>query len=449
MKQIITIVFFTLVFCVSAFAQDNIRNVNFQNFTYDADYCGGDGERKITVKDGKFIGEKKIDDYTERIFFSIFDLAFGDLDGDKVDEAVILSVCNTGGTGNFSEAYIYKLENGKPVKKMTMSGGDRAYGGLRKARIKNGLLIIESSDPGEYGGNCCAELVVTNTYRFNGKTLDKVGKSTSREIYPAARVSFDRGAFGKKILVKMSPDEQRRRFVVGAAADQTLMVTHDSDAKLRLRSGDAQVLEEGTGLVAKLNKTGDYVFEVDDYSETKKEFTLSITIKNTGYTYVQADDGKIESIYTDLSAEKCKTIEVDDSGAGSYTGECKGVGGYKLELLEGDLRQTLNLVREGSGEKWELELWSVVSSAFSALGDKAEWRVKKENGVVKPLALIVRYNASEDPSDSSKITSYLVVSKIAGESVCVTDIVKPVKGQNLAARIAADNSASKPCLTRR
>ncbi len=158
---------------------------------------------------------------------------------------------------------------------------------------------------------------------------------------------------------------------------------------------------------------------------------------------------KIESIYTDLVAEKCKTIESDDSGAGSYEGECPGVGGYALHVLEGDIRQTINLVQKSSGNVWELDLWSVVSGAFSSVGEKAEWRVKRVRGNAVPIALIVRFNASEDVENSENVTSRLVVAKIAGESICVTDIVEPVKNANEIARKLADASASKPCKERR
>ena len=454
MKNLIFILCTTLILSASVFAQNNIRKINFQNFTYDADYCGGEGERKITVKDGEFFEEKKVDDFTERMFFSVFGVTYGDLDGDSKDEAVVLSICNMGGTGNFSEAYIYKLVNGKPVRKMTLVGGDRAFGGLRETRVENGLLVVESNDAGKLGGACCAEFAVTNTYRFDGKTLKEIGKSTSRELYPSTRISFEKGAFGKKLRIKMSAIEQLKRFKIGGASGQTLMVTAGPDAKLRLRTGDARVLEEDTSLVAKLNKTGDYVFQLSNYTDRDIEFTMSVTIKNSGYTYTKPAAStstlqKIESVYTDLAVEKCKSLDSDLDGGEGYRGECPGVGDYKLEVLEGDLRQTINVVQKNSGDKWELDLWSVVSPQFSALGEKVEWRVRKQNGVLRPLALIVRYNASEDPEDSSKLTSYLVVSKIKGEFVCVTDIIKPMKGQNLAARKAADASGSKPCLKRR
>ena len=152
------------------------------------------------------------------------------------------------------------------------------------------------------------------------------------------------------------------------------------------------------------------------------------------------------SIYTSLDTKNCKTLESDETGAGFYRGECKGVGGFKLEFLEGDIRQSINVVFP-DGKKSELEFWTIISGAFSYVGDKAEWRVVKEGKKFKPFALIVRFNASENPDKPEKPVSYLSVSKITGDSACVTDIVKPSKNQNLTARKLADEAANKPCLS--
>lgn len=146
-----------------------------------------------------------------------------------------------------------------------------------------------------------------------------------------------------------------------------------------------------------------------------------------------------QSLYTGLGEKDCKTIEATDEGAGSYRGRCPGVGGYKLELLEGDLRQTVNVI-DPKGTKHELRFWEIFGG-FSSVGPRAEWRMKGK----KPVALIVRFNVSEDPEDSSKITSYLIVAKITASAVCVTDALKPTRSHNAEARRAADRSDQRPC----
>ena len=149
-----------------------------------------------------------------------------------------------------------------------------------------------------------------------------------------------------------------------------------------------------------------------------------------------------DSIYTQLNGAKCKTTK---SGREYLIQICPGVGGYKLSVSEDDARMSVTVVDPG-GKEHALEYWNVITSGFSHLGDKAEWRVKKQKGKVTPVALIVRVNASENPEDASKKTSYLAVAKIMPGQICVTDKIAPSATANEEARRAADASSGKPCL---
>ena len=146
-----------------------------------------------------------------------------------------------------------------------------------------------------------------------------------------------------------------------------------------------------------------------------------------------------KSVYTSTKTSACKTIESTSEGAGSYVGECAGVGGYKVQLVEGDIRQTLNVITPGK-KKFELNFWSIFG-AFSHIGEKLEWRTK--GGV--PVAMIARYNVA-DPAGEGKGISYLMVSKIGKTISCVTDVVKPSATQNIEARKLADAASDKPCM---
>lgn len=273
--------FFVLLFACSCVAQDGIRGVDFQNFTYDAEFCGGETGTRITVKNGEFSEEKQEDGWVDRKYFKIFGVTYGDLDGDGSDEAVVLSVCNTGGSGNFTEAYVYTMRKGAPFRLVTLEGGDRADGGLRKAMIEKGLLIMESNDPGENGGACCPEVVVTRRYKLKGKDLVETGKIERRDIYPAERIDFEAGSDSAKVSFELEPDPGIKRFVVRAAEGQTLTVTSDSDKIMfRLVKGDADVTEEDNELIAELAETGDYVFEIRSYGEKKIAATITVTIKS-------------------------------------------------------------------------------------------------------------------------------------------------------------------------
>ncbi len=147
-----------------------------------------------------------------------------------------------------------------------------------------------------------------------------------------------------------------------------------------------------------------------------------------------------ESVYTDLAPARCKTVEVTEESGGSVQ-KCPGVAGHELLVEDDDLRQSVTVVTP-DGKRHPLNYWHVITTAFSSLGEKAEWRVEKKGGKLKPYALIVRVNASENPEKPNEKTSYLAVAKITAAKVCVTDKVKT----NGEARAAADASANKPCL---
>jgi len=151
------------------------------------------------------------------------------------------------------------------------------------------------------------------------------------------------------------------------------------------------------------------------------------------------------SVYTPLDPKQCRTLQSDSSEGGSYLGRCPGTSGYTLLVAEGDLRQNITVVTP-QGKKHSLELWQVVSGGFSSLGGKAEWRMSRQKGKLVPVALIVRYNASEDPENSNKTTSYLAVAKITTAEICVTDKISPGASANDDARRAADVATTKACL---
>ena len=154
---------------------------------------------------------------------------------------------------------------------------------------------------------------------------------------------------------------------------------------------------------------------------------------------------KIESIYTDLTVQTCKELESAREDGILYRGECKGVSGYKLIVLESDLRQSLNFVGR-NGFETELNLWlTITAPQYSYLGKKAEWRVVRKGKKVRPIALILRFNAYENPNNPEKAESYLVVVSIETDYACITNVVKPMKNQNVKARELAD--AGKPCLS--
>lgn len=149
----------------------------------------------------------------------------------------------------------------------------------------------------------------------------------------------------------------------------------------------------------------------------------------------------IRSVYTSLAEAECRLVEKDEE-TGATSSRCPGTAGYALLVHDWDARMTVDVVAPG-GRTHRLRYSGVITSAFSSLGPRAEWRMRDG----KPIALIVRVNAFEDPDTPDRATSYLAVARITAREVCVTDRIPPTTpNANEAARQAADPSASRSCM---
>jgi len=150
-----------------------------------------------------------------------------------------------------------------------------------------------------------------------------------------------------------------------------------------------------------------------------------------------------ESSYTSIAAKDC-TLK-DSNPVLEYASQhCKGFGTIDVNVIEEDARQTINLNR--NGREYPLNFLTL---GLSKLGTTIEWRHNK--GEPDNIAgMIVRLNISEQENNSTdKAISYLMVSKVTADEICVVGKVRPLsKGQqNKQARLMAEESAHMPCLS--
>lgn len=258
----------------SSIQQGEIRKVDFKNFTYEP-FCAGEEKTKVTVKKGEFSQEKT----DEQLYFDVRDITYGDVNGDKDEDAIIVTNCNTGGTGQFTEGFVYTMKNGKPELLTRIEGGDRAYGGLISAKVEGNLLVVDRNDVSEDSGACCPEFAVTTRYKWDGSKLVESGKADRRELYPATRISFEKGKSSTEITVTV-PGNEIKRFSVGARSGQTLSVTGDSKSfSYSLIKGEADIQDNELGFNAKLNESGDFVFQIQNITEKEGKAVVKIQIK--------------------------------------------------------------------------------------------------------------------------------------------------------------------------
>lgn len=154
---------------------------------------------------------------------------------------------------------------------------------------------------------------------------------------------------------------------------------------------------------------------------------------------VAATVGGLDSRYTSLKNCKVEDLREDEDWSVS---RCAGPGGYTLMVDYGDARDDLRLIKPG-GKPLELGLFALNGGGFNALGDAVEWRGSGGGEAFKPTTLIVRNNAVENPERSEQPTAFLVVIDL--KQGCVVAQVRPMDGQNEAARKIADGP-QRPCL---
>ncbi len=161
-------------------------------------------------------------------------------------------------------------------------------------------------------------------------------------------------------------------------------------------------------------------------------------------TAIGSAKAQISSVYTNLTKPNCRTTEMNKE-TGSSVQKCRGFDNWSLIILDDDDRMSINVAAPDE-KKYELNFWSVVTTAFSSLGNKAEWRVRKDENGITPIALIVRVNATSEATGRRARQSYLTVSKITDGEICVVEKISSQKNANQMAHTSADNSAGKPCL---
>ena len=148
-----------------------------------------------------------------------------------------------------------------------------------------------------------------------------------------------------------------------------------------------------------------------------------------------------ESSYTSIAAKDC-TLQ-DSNPVLEYASQhCKGFGIIDVKVIEEDSRQTITLQRDD--QEFPLNLLPL---GFSKLGTTIEWRHNKGQPD-KVAGMIVRLNVSKQESSTNKVISYLMVSKITSDEVCVVGKIRPLsKGQqNKQARLMAEQAVNMPCL---
>ena len=98
-----------------------------------------------------------------------YHMAFGDLDGDGIEDAAVVLVTNAGSTGIFYDlAIVKKNEEGLTNIAMTRLG-DRIL--VRDVAIHQGVILVDMLVASADHITCCPDAPVENQYRLEGSEL--------------------------------------------------------------------------------------------------------------------------------------------------------------------------------------------------------------------------------------------------------------------------------------
>ena len=149
------------------------------------------------------------------------------------------------------------------------------------------------------------------------------------------------------------------------------------------------------------------------------------------------------SVFTSLDLKQCRLVEENLDEGGYSRHDCPGHAGYRVELIESDLRQNIALIRP-NGTKDELDLAARIGGGgFSEIGKTIEWRGADR---AKPRALTLRSNVNESPEPAVPPRSYLIVIRLTAPA-CPVAKVAPGPTQSADARRIADAETLPACLS--
>ena len=139
------------------------------NTTYSGIY-----EEPVTLTDGAYEGEPFVEGGAARPTVTLVPMsAFGDLNGDGVDDAAALLAENSGGSGVFTYLAAVVNDNGRPVNTGTVMLGDRIQ--IKSMVIEKQQVVIEMITQGPEDAMCCATLKVRQTFALQAGQLVETG----------------------------------------------------------------------------------------------------------------------------------------------------------------------------------------------------------------------------------------------------------------------------------
>jgi hypothetical protein len=166
----------TIASSTASGVEPSVRSVDWLNRTYTSDggsvtVVNGDYEYAFDEEGNQVAADyepRDPDGYVERGSFMVSPPVYGDVTGDGVEEAIIISTENSGGTGRFDAIDVYAIRGGQPVVIGGIPGGDRGDGGIAEAKVEGGVIVVWRMASQEEDGACCPSKVQVERWSWKG-----------------------------------------------------------------------------------------------------------------------------------------------------------------------------------------------------------------------------------------------------------------------------------------
>ena len=149
----------------AALTVEQLRNAGYSGiYTY-----------TVTLTDGVYAGEPFAADspLAPHVEYVEHSAVFGDLVGDGSDDAAVLLVENSGGSGVFTYVSAQLNQGGAPVDGGAVLLGDRTQ--VSSMHLADGRLVVEIVTQGPDEPMCCGTLKVRKTLALKGGVLAEIG----------------------------------------------------------------------------------------------------------------------------------------------------------------------------------------------------------------------------------------------------------------------------------
>jgi LppP/LprE lipoprotein len=114
------------------------------------------------------------------------DVAYGDLDGNGKDEAVVHVVCTYGANGAEDTVHVWTQRRGRPVHVASLTEPPQSVTGalppaVAGVAVRGSQVAVTWTRYGADDPNCCPSQLATVMYELDGDALDRVGRPVTRD----------------------------------------------------------------------------------------------------------------------------------------------------------------------------------------------------------------------------------------------------------------------------